>query len=213
MPDWPTLSVFVAAAAVLVVLPGPNTLYIVARSLEQGTAAGLVSCLGVLVATLVHVSGAALGLSALVLASPLAFNLLRYGGAAYLVVLGLRALRRPAVAAASAPAPAPGQGWARLFAHGLMINLLNPKTALFITALLPQFVRVERGSIPAQIVVLGGVLILVGLVSDAAYALVAGRAGRWLQGRGPWSRWQARLTGAVCIGLGLAAACTGALRR
>jgi threonine/homoserine/homoserine lactone efflux protein len=94
-----------------------------------------------------------------------------------------------------------------------MINLLNPKTALFITAFLPQFVRVERGSIPAQIVVLGGVLILVGLVSDAVYALAAGRAGRWLQGRTPWSRWQARLAGSLYIGLGLVAACTGALRR
>lgn len=208
MPDWPTLSLFIAAAAVLVVLPGPNTLYIVARSLEQGTLAGLVSCVGVLVATLVHVSGAALGLSVLVLASPLAFNLLRYGGAAYLVVLGLRALRRPE-GGATVPAQAPARGYAQLFAHGLMVNLLNPKTALFITAFLPQFVQVERGAIPAQIFLLGGVLITIGLVSDAAYALAAGRAATWLQTRSSLSRWQGRVAGMVYLGLGLAAACTG----
>ena len=211
MPDWPTLSLFIAAAAVLVVLPGPNTLYIVARSLEQGTLAGLVSCVGVLVATLVHVSGAALGLSALVLASPLAFNLLRYGGAAYLVVLGLRALRRPE-GGATVPAQAPAGGYAQLFAHGVMVNLLNPKTVLFITAFLPQFVQVERGAIPAQIFLLGGVLITVGLVSDAAYALAAGRAATWLQTRSSLSRWQGRVAGVVYLGLGLAAACTGSGR-
>ena len=212
MPDWPTLSLFIAAAALLVVLPGPNTLYIVARSLEQGTLAGLVSCVGVLVATLVHVSGAALGLSALVLASPLAFNLLRYGGAAYLVMLGLRALRRPD-GGATVPAQAPARrGFAQLFAHGLMVNLLNPKTALFITAFLPQFVQVERGAIPAQIFLLGGVLITVGLVSDAAYALAAGRAATWLQTRSSLSRWQGRVAGMVYLGLGLAAACTGSGR-
>ena len=208
MPDWPTLSLFIAAAAVLVVLPGPNTLYIVARSLEQGTLAGLVSCVGVLVATLVHVSGAALGLSTLVLASPLAFNLLRYGGAAYLVVLGLRALHRPE-GGATVPAQAPAGGYAQLFAHGVMVNLLNPKTVLFITAFLPQFLQVERGSIPAQIFLLGGVLIVVGLISDAAYALVAGRAATWLQTRSSLSRWQGRVAGMVYLGLGLAAACTG----
>lgn len=211
MPDWPTLSLFIAAAAVLVVLPGPNTLYIVARSLEQGTLAGLVSCVGVLAATLVHVSGAALGLSALVLASPLAFNLLRYGGAAYLVVLGLRALHRPE-GGATVPAQAPVRGYAQLFAHGLMVNLLNPKTALFITAFLPQFVQVERGAIPAQIFLLGGVLITVGLVSDAAYALAAGRAATWLQTRSSLSRWQGRVAGVVYLGLGLVAACTGSGR-
>ena len=211
MPDWPTLSLFIAAAAVLVVLPGPNTLYIVARSLEQGTLAGLVSCVGVLVATLVHVSGAALGLSVLVLASPLAFNLLRYGGAAYLVVLGLRALHRPE-GGATVPAQAPVRGYAQLFAHGLMVNLLNPKTALFITAFLPQFVQVERGAIPAQIFLLGGVLITIGLVSDAAYALAAGRAATWLQTRSSLSRWQGRVAGVVYLGLGLAAACTGSGR-
>ena len=211
MPDWPTLSLFIAAAAVLVVLPGPNTLYIVARSLEQGTLAGLVSCVGVLVATLVHVSGAALGLSVLVLASPLAFNLLRYGGAAYLVVLGLRALHRPE-GGATVPAQAPVRGYAQLFAHGFMVNLLNPKTALFITALLPQFVQVERGAIPAQIFLLGGVLITIGLVSDAAYALAAGRAATWLQTRSSLSRWQGRVAGVVYLGLGLAAACTGSGR-
>ena len=211
MPDWPTLCLFIAAAAVLVVLPGPNTLYIVARSLEQGTAAGLVSCLGVLTATLVHVSGAALGLSALVLASPLAFTLLRFGGAAYLLVLGVRALRAPA-AATVARAPAPAMGRGRLFGHGLMVNLLNPKTALFITAFLPQFVQVERGSIPAQIFLLGGVLITIGLISDAAYALAAGRAATWLQTRSSLSRWQGRVAGMVYLGLGLAAACTGSGR-
>ena len=93
-----------------------------------------------------------------------------------------------------------------------MVNLLNPKTALFITAFLPQFVQVERGAIPAQIFLLGGVLITVGLVSDAAYALAAGRAATWLQARSSLSRWQGRVAGMVYLGLGLAAACTGAGR-
>jgi len=92
MPDWSTISLFVAAAFILVIMPGPNTLYIMTRSVQQGLAAGIVSCLGVLVGTLVHVTAAAIGISALLLSSALAFNTVKYAGAAYLVYLGIRTL-------------------------------------------------------------------------------------------------------------------------
>src|SRR5712671_1408526 len=133
--------------------PGPAVLYIVTRSVEQGRRAGLVSVLGICTGTLAHVAAAALGISALLVASTNAFNVLRYLGAAYLIVLGIRTLSKRETAAGAVEVPP--ASLRRIFAQGVIVNLLNPHTALFFFAFLPQFVDPSKGAVPVQIVTLG----------------------------------------------------------
>src|SRR5262245_48763064 len=154
LPDVPTLGLFVAAALVLLLTPGPAVLYIVTRSIDQGRRAGLVSALGVHAGTLVHVVGAAAGLSALLMASATVFSAVKYLGAAYLIYLGIRRLRDRTTTLVSAHA-AGAPPLRRAFVDGVIVNVLNPKTALFFLAFLPQFVDVARGSVGAQILALG----------------------------------------------------------
>ncbi len=211
-PDPTRLWLFIGAALALLVTPGPAVLFIVARAVEQGRLAGLVSDLGIHAATLVHVLAAALGLSALLASSALAFSAVKYAGAAYLVWLGLRKiLGRPATAATGVAMRRFGYG--RLFRDGFVVNLLNPKTALFFLAFLPQFVDAGRGHVAVQIGFLGALFMLLGLISDGCYALAAGMAGRWLKRRGARPGFERYLSGAVFIGLGLTAALTGNHRR
>ena len=207
MPETATLSLFVVAAALLVVVPGPNTLYIITRSAHQGLAAGALSCLGVMVGTLVHTAAAALGISALLLSSTAAFHLVKYAGAAYLVYLGIRTLRRRDESAEGRGAMA-DKGVAGTLFQGMLVNVLNPKTTLFIAAFLPQFVDAGRGSVSGQILFLEMVLILVGAVSDLTYAFFAAKLGSRLRGdfRFPL---QPYLAGFVYLGLGAASALTG----
>ena len=201
MPEPATLVLFAAAALALLVTPGPSVLYIVSQSLEQGQTAGLVSVLGITLGTLLHVLAAALGLSALLASSPLAYDLVKYAGALYLVFLGLRKLLRGDGGAPDAPARA---SLPQVFGQGVIVNLLNPKTALFVLAFLPQFADPLRGGVGAQILVLGGLLALLGLLSDGAYALLAGRLEPLVRGRFG-GRWH----GLVYLALGLTAAFTG----
>jgi threonine/homoserine/homoserine lactone efflux protein len=207
MPSVHALALFALATIAILIVPGPAVLFIVARSVDQGRSAGLVSVLGIHCGTVVHVLAAALGISAVLAASQTAFDAIRYAGAAYLIVLGVRTLlRRRGGEAAVQPVRAPLR---RIFAQGMVVNVLNPKTTLFIVAFLPQFVDPARGSATFQILVLGGVFIALGLVSDSTYALGAARAGARLRA---WSRFgavQRYASGAVYIGLGLAAALTG----
>ncbi len=208
MPEWSTLSVFVVAASILVVTPGPNTLYIITRSVQQGRAAGIVSSLGVLVGTLFHVTAAALGISALLLSSVLAFTIVKYAGAAYLVYLGIRNLLTPAQIPAGAEQVAE-KSLGSIFYQGVVVNVLNPKTALFITAFLPQFIDVRRGSVATQIFLLGTVLVVIGTCSDLTYTLIADRFGNWLRGNFRFLRAQRYIAGSVYVGLGVATALTG----
>jgi threonine/homoserine/homoserine lactone efflux protein len=207
IPEPSTIALFVVAAVALLVTPGPAVLYIVARSVEQGRWAGLVSALGVHVGTLVHVAAAALGLSALLVSSALAFNVVKYLGAVYLVYLGIRRLLAPAAAAESAAAPP--RSLRRLFAQGIVVNILNPKTALFFLAFLPQFVDPARGQVGGQILVLGLMFVVLGVVSDGLYAVLAGAAGGWLKRDGRVLRAERYITGSVFVGLGLTAAFAG----
>jgi threonine/homoserine/homoserine lactone efflux protein len=210
-PDWSTLAVFSAAALLLLVIPGPAVLYIVAQSVSRGRAAGLVSMLGIQVGGLVHVAAAALGLSALVVHSAVAFNVVKYAGAAYLVFLGVRRLLgRDAGARDGVPQE---RRLRSLFAQGIVVNVLNPKTALFFFAFLPQFVDVSRGDVAFQILVLGLVFIALAMLSDGAYALAAGSAAGWLSARRGFSRAERYVSGTVLVGLGLATALSGAHRK
>ncbi|REE98536.1 LysE family translocator [Thermomonospora umbrina] len=197
---------FLVAAVTLVAIPGPNHLYIITRSIGEGRRAGLASALGVEAGTLVHVAAAAAGLSALVAASATAFSVLRYAGAAYLIYLAVRAFRSRNEHDAPELAPRPPL---RIFLDGLLVNLLNPKVILFFLAFLPQFVDPDSGSVPAQIVVMGVILALIGLASDIVYAFAAGKLGAFLRARPAFRRRQAYATGAVYLGLGAVAALAG----
>jgi threonine/homoserine/homoserine lactone efflux protein len=203
IPDASTLAVFVAAALALLLVPGPAVLYIVARSVEQGRAAGLVSVVGVHLGSLVHIAAAAVGLSSLLVSSAVAFNVVKYLGAAYLVFLGIRALVTRVEPATVEVRPAP---LGRLLRQGAVVNVLNPKTALFFLAFLPQFVDPDAGYAALQIVVFGLVFVALGLVTDGLYALLAGTAGNWLRASRLYVALQRYVSGSVFIGLGLAAA-------
>ncbi len=201
----PTPGIFVAAASVLVVMPGPNTLYIVTRSVQQGTVAGFISSLGILIGTLIHVTAAALGFSALLLSSALAFSIVKYLGAAYLIYLGIKTwLAQDVTPDLDQPVAETGLGM--IFRQGIMVNVLNPKTALFIAAFLPQFTDVNKGPIATQIFCLGAVLAVLGTSSDMSYALIAGKLGKWLHGKLGLMRARRYFAGSIYIGLGVAAA-------
>jgi threonine/homoserine/homoserine lactone efflux protein len=203
MPSLTSLLLFAAASIALLVVPGPSVLYIVTRSVSQGRRAGLISVLGVHVGSVVHVTAAALGLSALLASSATAFMIVKYLGAAYLVWLGVQKLRRRE----SGPVEeAPPVRSSRLFTQGIVVNVLNPKTAIFFLAFLPQFVNPSRGPVALQIIVLGACFILLGIMSDGGYALLAGTlAGRIRRTRKARRRLD-RASGVVYLGLGAGAA-------
>lgn len=212
IPNLSSLGVFVLAAMAMLLAPGPAVLYIVARSVEQGRVAGLISVCGITSATLVHALAASLGLSALLVSSAFAFSLVKYAGAAYLITIGVRRIldRHSAPVAAG---PLTQRSLWRLYRDGFVVNLLNPKTALFFLAFLPQFVDPARGGVAFQIAFLGLLLALMGLMSDGLYALAAGSAGRWLKRSGSVLRWERYVTGGVFIGLGVTAVFAGGGRK
>jgi threonine/homoserine/homoserine lactone efflux protein len=209
MPEGSTLALFAVAAITLLVIPGPSVLYIVTRSVDQGRAAGLASVGGIHVGTLVHVAAAAFGLSALLVSSATAYNAVRWIGAAYLVWLGIRRLLAHDEDARPAGDDPRRLGLRRVFAQGVVVNVLNPKTALFFFAFLPQFVDTSRGSVPFQVVVFGVAFVFLGLVSDGAYAVAASAGGRWLRRRPGVARTSRLVSGGVLISLGVTTALAG----
>jgi threonine/homoserine/homoserine lactone efflux protein len=207
VPDSDALWLFSVAALALLLIPGPAVLYIVAQSAEHGRVAGLVSVTGVHLGTLVHVAAAAVGLSAIIVSSAVAFSVVKYAGAAYLVFLGLKKLFTRERFETTGERP-PRQ-LNRLFRQGIVVNILNPKTALFFFAFLPQFVAVEKGSVGLQILVLGLLFILIAMVSDGLYALAAGTASDWLRGSRVFLRAERWVSGTVLVLLGVTAALSG----
>ena len=207
MPDWSTLILFATAASILVFTPGPNTLYITARSINQGRAAGIVSSLGVEVGTLVHVFAAAFGISALLLTSATAFNIVKYAGAAYLIYLGIKTLlTREKIAEAETTEE---KSLRRAFSQAVLVNVLNPKSAMFFFAFLPQFIDAERGAAATQILFFGAIVVVLGFTSGSLYSLLADGIGNRLRGNLKFLRAQRYFAGSVYIGLGAATALTG----
>jgi threonine/homoserine/homoserine lactone efflux protein len=198
------LPLFILASAVLLLTPGPAVLYIIAQSVDQGRRAGFVSVCAIELGNLTHVIAATLGLSALLLSSALAFTIVKYLGAAYLVYLGLRKLFTGE--AIQAPGNSPLQSLRRVFSQGVVVATLNPKTALFFVAFLPQFVDPSQGSIAGQMLVLGGIFVMLAVISDSMYALLAGTVGQWLRGSRSVVRAERYVAGSVYIGLGVTAA-------
>jgi len=199
------------AAFVLVVVPGPDVLYIIARGTDQGRLAGLVSAGSAALGGLVLTVAAALGLSAILQSSAMAFAIVKYLGAAYLIYLGLRRLFKHADAGSARPGSERATLW-RVFGQGFVIAVLNPKTALFFVALLPQFVTPDHGSIRLQLIVLGLILVGIGLCTDTCYALLSGTVGNWLLRRGRFARGQRYVVGGTYLALGVTAAVTRPLR-
>ena len=205
-PDSTSVWFFGLAALALLAIPGPAVLYIVVQSAEQGRRVGLASVAGVHLGTLVHVAAAAAGLSALIVASTVGFSVVKYAGAAYLVLLGVRKLlaRGPETQVERTREPL-----RQAFVRGTIVNALNPKTALFFLAFLPQFVEPERGHLVTQVVFLGLLFTALGFISDGCYAFLAGTAGKWLRQSRRYLEVERYVSGTLFIGLGLTAVFAG----
>ena len=200
-PDPDVLALFMAAALALNVTPGPDMLYVAARSTSEGRRAGILSAFAIATGTLVHIASVALGLSALLAAVPMAYELLRISGAVYLVYLGIRTILRKG-AANGATAPPPSSSWS-VFRQGVLTNALNPKVALFFLAFLPQFVDPARGPVIMQVVFLGLLFNASGTLVNVAVALGAsGVAARLRQSAGLQDIAR-KVTGGIFILLGL----------
>ncbi|SEG76752.1 Threonine/homoserine/homoserine lactone efflux protein [Thermomonospora echinospora] len=211
MPSLSTLVLYVIAATLVLVAPGPAVLYVVSQGIRHGSRAAVTAVLGVHAGTLVQVAAAVLGLSWLLLNSSLAFMVVKYVGAAYLIYLGVKALLSRTKAMEDPAAEAKTSR--RLLGEGFLVNLLNPKLALFFLAFLPQFVDPSRGAPALQITVFGLIFVLLGLCTDGAYALLAGVIGPWLRGRSRVLRGERYVVGTTFIGLGLFAALTPSTQR
>ncbi len=211
MPDPSRLAFFVGAALALLAVPGPAVLYIVTQSIDQGRRAGIASTAGIFTGTLVHVAAATVGLSALLASSALAFDVVKYLGAAYLIIVGLRRLlgrERPAEVE-----EVRSRSLSRLYRQGIVVNVLNPKTALFFLAFLPQFVDPTRGAAWHQILALGLLFACLGFLSDGTWALVAGTLGDWLRVNARYLRVQRYLSGTVFVALGAVAALSAPVKQ
>jgi len=199
--DKATLITYVAIVLGFVFIPGPATLLTVTRATTSGTRAGLATGLGIAVGDIIHTAMAVFGISAIVLASAFLFSVVKYLGAAYLIYLGIRAIieRQPVAFGAAVPPITASTA----FRQAILAELLNPKTALFFLAFLPQFVRPENGSVLLQLAVLGLILVLLGLFSTMAFAICAGGVGVFLRRHPAVLRWQGKVVGGIYCALGV----------
>ena len=204
MPSLSTYAVFIATALALLAIPGPAVLYVVTRSIEMGRAGGIASVAGITTGTIVHVTLATAGLSSLILASKTAFDAVKYVGAAYLIFLGVRRLlTREAEEAEEERAP---RTLRRAYTQGVVVNLTNPKTIVFIFAFIPQFVDPNAHHVWLQVLVFGLSFALLGFLSDNLYAMAAGSVADRLRASPALTRFQRWFGGSILIGLGIAAA-------
>jgi threonine/homoserine/homoserine lactone efflux protein len=194
---------FLLAALVILLTPGPAVLYIMARSLDQGRVAGLISVVGIEIGNFVHVLAAVLGLSAILMSSALAFATVKYLGAAYLIYLGLhRLFAHDSVHSVANLQPRSRQ---RILFQAVLVAVLNPKTALFFFAFLPQFIDPSQGSVTGQLLAFGCLFVLMAIVTDGLYALLVGTLGKWLKSTRFFQRIERYVTATVYICLGVTA--------
>lgn len=208
MFDYQTLAVFLTASFVLLVIPGPAVIFIVGTSLRDGRAGGVVSALGIASGGLVHVAAAVLGLSALLASSATAFQVVKWLGAAYLVYLGIRAWLDAGTMRESGELP-PRQAFGKTFRQGFVVNVLNPKPALFFMAFLPQFADPAAGNIHLQFLLLALMFEGLGILTDTAYALTAGTLRGWLMKRRGGGKAGRKLAGTIYCALGIWAVAAG----
>ncbi|HJP06276.1 MAG: RhtB family transporter [Acidiferrobacteraceae bacterium] len=202
LPDWPQLTLFLGASLVLAVTPGPGVFFILATSALQGARAGFISALGIATGTLAHIGFAVFGLSVLITSSALAFQVVKYLGAVYLVYLGIRVLLGRDGATPHQPTGVM-RATVRLFGRAMLINVLNPKVGLFFLAFLPQFVDPARGHPSIQFLSLGLMLTGIALVTDTLYALAAANFGTRWRPASHAHGWRRAFAGVTYIGLGI----------
>ncbi len=207
MIQFSQLYFFMAASLALLLVPGPAVLYITARSANQGRLAGLVSVLAIETANFTQAVAATLGLSAILLSSALAFDVVKYLGAAYLIYLGVRKLLTREETAGNETIAQ--ESLARIYWQGLVVNLLNPKTALFFFAFLPQFVDPNKGNVMGQTLLLGAIFVGMAIITDSLYALLASSLAERLRGSRHFQKGQRYFAGLVYVGLGITTALTG----
>ena len=200
MPGIEMVLVFMAAALALNLTPGPDMLYVTARSVSDGRAAGVLSAFGIATGTLVHIAALALGVAALLAAVPLAYDAVRIAGAVYLVVIGIQLIARPRRAAAVANLPR--SRLRVIFMQAVVTNVLNPKVALFFLAFLPQFVDRAAGPPVPQILLLGLLFDIQGTLVNVAVAWLASRGTSWLRASERRVAMLQRTTGALFVALG-----------
>jgi len=208
LPSSNDLLLFMTATVILLLIPGPAVLYVLARSVDQGRKAGLASCSGIATGSLVHVMAATLGLSALLLSSAVAYSMVKYAGAAYLFYLGIKKLRERPLADGEVK-HVPALPLRRVYTQGVLVEALNPKVAIFFFAFLPQFVNPARGHVSLQFFALGMLFTLMGFTTDSAWALTAGSAAGWLRRNRTFIRNERYVSGTVYLGLGMATAVSG----
>lgn len=211
MLDINSLPLYIIASISLLLIPGPAVMYIVTNSIHEGWRSGLVSVLGIHLGTGFHILAAVLGLSAILLSSALAFDIVKYLGAAYLIYIGVRTLLSKADA--NTQAEAEKTSLRKTFSQAIIVNILNPKTALFFFAFLPQFTDSSRGAVSLQMLILGLIFVGLGLITDSCYALLAGSFGSVLKNSRFYLSFQRYFAGTVYIGLGITAAFTGAKKQ
>src|ERR671928_1066556 len=198
MIEFSQLTFFLGASLALLLVPGPAVLYITARSASQGRMAGLVSVLAIETANFAQAVAAALGLSAILLSSALAFDIVKYLGAAYLIYLGVRKLltREQEIEGEVIKQ----ESLARIYWQGVAVNLLNPKTALFYFAFLPQFVDPAKGNVTTQTLMLGAIFVGMACITDSMYALVTSSLAERLRGSRHFQKGQRYFAGLVYVG-------------
>lgn len=201
MIDRATLITYVLIVLGFVLIPGPATLLTMARAASSGTKVGIATGAGIAAGDLIHTSMAIVGLSAIIATSALLFSIVKYAGAAFLIYLGIRAMLDKAPLELNAGAPAITA--ARAFRQAVVTEVLNPKTALFFLAFLPQFVRPEHGSTALQLATLGAIFVLLGLVSTIVFAVGAGRLGNLLRRHPAVVRWQGKVVGTIYCAVGV----------
>jgi len=211
MIDSSKLILFISAVFMFLIIPGPAVVYIVTQSVAQGRLAGLISALGMAVGGVGHVIAASLGISALLMSSLVAFNVVKYLGAAYLIYLGVCKLYTQEESQELEFSNNKKQS--RIFYQAILVNLLNPKTAIFFLAFLPQFISTSNGSVSKQILFLGAIIILMGLINDSLYAFLAGSMGEWLRSSSKVKRIKRYFSGGVYIILGVVAAVSSSGRK
>lgn len=201
MIDLTTLITYILIVLGFVFIPGPATLLTMARAASSGTKVGIATGAGIAAGDVIHTSMAIVGLSAIIATSALLFSVIKYAGAAYLIYLGIRALVEKAAPEMTKSTPAITAG--RAFRQAILTEVLNPKTALFFLAFLPQFVRHENGSIALQLAILGIAFVLLGLISTVVFAVGAGRLGNLLRRHPAVVKWQGKVVGAVYCAVGV----------
>lgn len=207
MPTLTTLFLLVTMTVLVCIVPGPDMLYIISRSTGQGRSTGVVSCLGIATGGLLQTTAVALGISSFFLIVPIAYDIIKYVGAAYLVYLGIRfILSREEMLTSSRDEKA---DFRKAFLQGSLTTLLNPKVALFYVAFLPQFVDPTRGHVPLQLLILGLLFNITSLAVDTSVALLASLLGTWLKRRSGAAKLIHWLTGSVLVGLGVRLAFSG----